>query len=184
MCRFIRENQCKSFPLWLVTTCRCKYSGYQSGSAVCWKKTLSLMEEELDYEFRPIFLRDSDSIAIWGCLKSAPECCFCHRVEASFWLLFSVKWGHFTVGSLWSGWKETHHQMFPICGSVPKTVRSSELGTISLQAEMKAALRPGNWSSCMRYVGIHLKAKRNLSIPWVIEERLWKLMEVKNEEKL
>ena len=55
-------------------------------------------------------------------------------------------------------------QMFSIYWISFKQVRFSDLETISLQAEMKTALRQAIDQLYEEYVGIHLKAK-SLSIP-------------------
>ena len=123
------------------------------------EKTLSLMEEGLDYEvLTNIF--EIQLLSRFGVVLNLHECCFCHRVGLPFDYSFRYSGvlcpDHYDRDERRAHW---HPNVLYLLDQF-QAVRLSELETISLQAEMKAALRQAIDQLYEEYVGIHLKAKK------------------------
>ena len=123
------------------------------------EKTLSLMEEGLDYEvLTNIF--EIQILSRFGVVLNLHECCFCHRVGLPFDYSFRYSGvlcpDHYDQDERRAHW---HPNVLYLLDQF-QAVRFSELETISLQAEMKAALRQAMDQLYEEYVGIHLKAKK------------------------
>ena len=123
------------------------------------EKTLSLMEEGLDYEvLTNIF--EIQILSRFGVVLNLHECCFCHRVGLPFDYSFRYSGvlcpDHYDQDERRAHW---HPNVLYLLDQF-QAVRFSELETISLQAEMKAALRQAIDQLYEEYVGIHLKAKK------------------------
>ena len=123
------------------------------------EKTLSLMEEGLDYEvLTNIF--EIQILSRFGVILNLHECCFCHRVGLPFDYSFRYSGvlcpDHYDRDERRAHW---HPNVLYLLDQF-QAVRFSELETISLQAEMKAALRQAIDQLYEEYVGIHLKAKK------------------------
>ena len=123
------------------------------------EKTLSLMEEGLDYEvLTNIF--EIQILSRFGVDLNLHECCFCHRVGLPFDYSFRYSGvlcpDHYDRDERRAHW---HPNVLYLLDQF-QAVRFSELETISLQAEMKVALRQAIDQLYEEYVGIHLKAKK------------------------
>ena len=123
------------------------------------EKTLSLMEEGLDYEvLTNIF--EIQILSRFGVILNLHECCFCHRVGLPFDYSFRYSGvlcpDHYDQDERRAHW---HPNVLYLLDQF-QAVRFNELETISLQAEMKAALRQAIDQLYEEYVGIHLKAKK------------------------
>ena len=123
------------------------------------EKTLSLMEEGLDYEvLTNIF--EIQILSRFGVVLNLHECCFCHRVGLPFDYSFRYSGvlcpDHYDQDERRAHW---HPNVLYLLDQF-QAVRFSELETISLQAEMKTALRQAIDQLYEEYVGIHLKAKK------------------------
>ena len=123
------------------------------------EKTLSLMEEGLDYEvLTNIF--EIQILSRFGVVLNLHECCFCHRVGLPFDYSFRYSGvlcpDHYDQDERRAHW---HPNVLYLLDQF-QAVRFSELETISLQVEMKAALRQAIDQLYEEYVGIHLKAKK------------------------
>ena len=123
------------------------------------EKTLSLMEDGLDYEvITNIF--EIQILSRFGVVLNLHECCFCHRVGLPFDYSFRYSGvlcpDHYDRDERRAHW---HPNVLYLLDQF-QAVRFSELETISLQAEMKAALRQAIDQLYEEYVGIHLKAKK------------------------
>ncbi len=123
------------------------------------EKTLSLMEEGLDYEvLTNIF--EIQILSRFGVVLNLHECCFCHRVGLPFDYSFRYSGvlcpDHYDQDERRAHW---HPNVLYLLDQF-QAVRFSELETISLQADMKVALRQAIDQLYEEYVGIHLKAKK------------------------
>ena len=123
------------------------------------QKTLELMEEGLDYQvLTNIF--EIQILSRFGVILNLHECCFCHRVGLPFDYSFRYSGvlcpDHYDQDERRAHW---HPNVLYLLDQF-QAVRFSELETISLQAEMKAALRQAIDQLYEEYVGIHLKAKK------------------------
>ena len=123
------------------------------------EKTLSLMEEGLDYEvLTNIF--EIQILSRFGVILNFHECYFCHRVGLPFDYSFRYSGvlcpDHYDQDERRAHW---HPNVLYLLDQF-QAVRFSELESISLQAEMKAALRQAIDQLYEEYVGIHLKAKK------------------------
>ena len=113
----------------------------------------------LDYEvLTNIF--EIQILSRFGVVLNLHECCFCHRVGLPFDYSFRYSGvlcpDHYDQDERRAHW---HPNVLYLLDQF-QAVRFSELETISLQAEMKAALRQAIDQLYEEYVGIHLKAKK------------------------
>ena len=96
----------------------------------------------------------------FGVILNLHECCFCHRVGLPFDYSFRYSGvlcpDHYDRDERRAHW---HPNVLYLLDQF-QAVRFNELETISLQAEMKAALRQAIDQLYEEYVGIHLKAKK------------------------